>query len=417
MNFNPQWPTLRDARISQYFGENPANYMPGFPGHEGIDWAIPVGTPIYAVADGEVFYINQDPNASPYGIYVRMRHQGGAYETIYAHLSQVMVGLHQTVTAGHVIALSGNTGRSTGPHLHFTLKKQGASDSGETHYRKDVVDPLPYLQAMATDAPQPTPPEHTTLDVQVVSDVGLNFRTAPVVGDVIVRLPDRAILGSLEAEDSTRRKLGQHNEWLWVRASDGQVGYVAAWYLALPGLTAPASSEQPAASGNEGHRLQVDSPDEPLKLRQGPDTSQPILARLPHMTLLESLEAPGATLNKVYQFGQWLHVRTLAGQEGYVAAWYLRLPSESGQAGPGAVSFGLGAEAPEELRSWDPDDLQRIRGIGPKISALLGAVGIRTFRQLAALTPAQLKAVLSEVGIGSGYVETWPAQARAIIEA
>jgi hypothetical protein len=413
MNFNPQWPTLRDAPISQKFGENPSWYIPaGFPGHEGIDWSIPVGTPIYAVADGEVFYINQDPNASPYGIYVRIRHQGGVYETIYAHLSQVTVGLNQTVTAGHVIALSGDTGKSTGPHLHFTLKKRGATNSGETSYPKNVVDPLPYLQATATDAPQPPPPENTTLDVEVSSDIGLNFRTAPVVGDAITRLPDKTILGSLEDAAVTRQKVGQHNEWLWVRTSDGQVGYVAAWYLAMPGSTASAPS-----TGGESHRVQVNSPDEPLKLRQGPDTSQPILDRLPHTTLLESLEAPGATLNKVYQLGQWLHVRTLAGQEGYVAAWYLRLPSDSGQADPGALSFGLGAEAPEELRSSVFDDLQRIRGIGPKISALLVSVGIHTFRQLAALTPAQLEAVLSEVGIRSGYVETWPSQARAMIEA
>lgn len=413
MSFSLQYPVPRDARMSQAFGKNPENYRPDFPGHEGIDWAIPVGTPICAAAEGQVSYIHYEPQPHPYGIHVRMRHAGSAYETIYAHLSQVLVKLNQTVPAGNVIALSGDTGRSTGPHLHFTLKKTGATASGETSYRCDVVDPLPYLQGAATNAPQPTPPEHTTLDVQVVSDIGLNLRTAPVVGDVIVRLPDKAILGSLEAAEMTRRKLGQPNQWLWVRAANGQVGYVAAWHVNVPG--APVAA-QTGAPGGEAHRLQVNSQTEPLKLRQGPNTSQPILEHLPHTTLLESLEAPATTLEKVGKYGEWLQVRTLAGQTGYVAAWYLCLSLEGLEASldPGSLSFGLGAQ-PEELRSLDTDALERIKGIGPKIAALLTAVGICTFKQIAALTPEQLKAVLAEGGISSAYVATWPEQAREIL--
>lgn len=419
MSFMSHYPTRRDAPLTQRFREHPEWYLPAFPGHEGVDWGIPVGTPIYAVADGEVFFINRnpDPKFSPYGIYVHLKHQGGQYETIYAHLSQVMVGENQQVKAGDVIALSGHTGRSTGPHLHFTLKKRDATARGETDYNKNVVNPHPYLDAIAGGTSQPKPPAQTTLNVQVFSEDGLNLRDAPVLGEVLTRLPNGAILGSLEAEEATRRKLGQYNQWLWVRAPGGLVGYVAAWYVNLPGTS---STGQTGGAGGEAQRLQVISPDEPLKLRQGPDTAYPILQQLPHGTALESLESPAETLEKVGTYGQWLRVRTLDGKSGHVAAWYLCLSfgADALRPGPAALSFGVtakAAEAPEELRSAQPDDLQRIKGIGPKSAALLIAVGICSFKQVAALTPEQLKAVLAEGGLRGNRIETWPVQAREIM--
>ncbi len=410
MSLNIHYPVPRNARLSQRFRANPQWYQPAFPGHEGVDWAISIGTPICAAADGEVFFINRNPNpkVSPYGIYVRVRHQHGQYETIYAHLSQVTVRENQTVQAGQVIALSGNTGRSTGPHLHFTIKKQGATARKETDYQKDVVDPHPYLDAAATGTPQPTPPAQTTLDVQVTAADGLNLRAAPVIGAVVTTLPCGTVVGSLEAADVTRRKLGQPNQWLWVRTSGGQVGHVAAWHVNVPG--APASTDAPAG---EAYRVQVNSPDIPLKLRLGPGTGQPILEDLPHTTILECLESSAATLEKVGKYGDWLHVRTQDGLTGHVAAWYLCLSLDSlTETLDPSVSFGIGAREPEELRPADVDDLERIKGIGPKIAALLTAVGICTFKQIAALTPEQLKTVLAEGGLGGMHIDTWPEQAR-----
>ncbi len=333
MSISLQWPTRRDAPITQRFGEHPENYKPfGFPGHEGIDWGVPTGTPVYAVADGVIGYVNQNPNASPYGVYLSVQHQGGNYETLYAHLSQVTVTPGEQVTAGKVIALSGNTGNSTDSHLHFTLKKRNATANGETRYPKDVVDPYPYLVPSAAATPQPTSPAQTTLDLQITAEDGLNLRSAPVVGDVLATLPYGAIVGSLEARDVTRSKLGQPNQWLSVRAPDGQAGYVAALYVNMPGAASfaatGAATGQRSAAGGEAHRLQVNAPDDVLKLRQGPGLDQAITGYLPHATLLESLEAPAETVTKVGKYGQWLRVRTLAGQEGYVAAWYLNIPSD-----------------------------------------------------------------------------------------
>jgi len=136
--------------VSQVFGANPVRYRKyGFPGHEGVDFAVPSGTVIYAAAKGKVTQVVLDNGVHPYGTHVRLRHstEKGIFETIYAHLSEVLPGVEvgKVVDRGDAIALSGNTGRSTGPHLHFTLKWIGATAAHQTRYPKDVIDPTPYF--------------------------------------------------------------------------------------------------------------------------------------------------------------------------------------------------------------------------------------------------------------------------------
>jgi murein DD-endopeptidase MepM/ murein hydrolase activator NlpD len=91
--------------------------------HQGVDYAAAVGTPVWAVADGVVTVAG---NTGAGGNTLCLRHHNGL-ETCYLHLSAfgsgVRVGAH--VTQKQVIALSGNTGRTTGPHLHFALKRGG----------------------------------------------------------------------------------------------------------------------------------------------------------------------------------------------------------------------------------------------------------------------------------------------------
>lgn len=135
------WPPIGDEislqnpapgiRISQSFGKNPEVYKPfGFAGHEGIDYACPIGTSILAAADGVVFRTgatagkfgpNKDQGA--YGIRVIVEHTWGDQKgyTIYAHLSSVSVNVDDRVNAGAVVGKSGNTGNSSGAHLHFSL--------------------------------------------------------------------------------------------------------------------------------------------------------------------------------------------------------------------------------------------------------------------------------------------------------
>lgn len=88
--------------------------------HEGIDFGCDVGTPVVAVADGIVFEAGRE---GAYGELVLIDH--GSYVTAYAHNSEIQVELGDEVKAGDVIALSGNTGRSTGPHVHFEVRVNG----------------------------------------------------------------------------------------------------------------------------------------------------------------------------------------------------------------------------------------------------------------------------------------------------
>lgn len=106
------------GRLTQPFGQNGDYY------HHGIDFAMPIDTEIKASAGGIV--IEADEIMDGYGIYVLLQHEDG-YTTLYAHCNALMVEEGDEVVQGELIALSGNTGRSTGPHLHFELRKDGES--------------------------------------------------------------------------------------------------------------------------------------------------------------------------------------------------------------------------------------------------------------------------------------------------
>lgn len=89
--------------------------------HNGLDIGVPMGTPVGAAMEGTVSETGYSPTM---GRFVILRHPGG-WQTLYAHLSQASVQPGQYVSRGSRIALSGNTGYSTGPHLHFTVYKNG----------------------------------------------------------------------------------------------------------------------------------------------------------------------------------------------------------------------------------------------------------------------------------------------------
>jgi len=101
--------------------------------HPGLDIAVRVGSVVRATAAGTVVEAGR---ASDYGLYVLLRHTGG-YESMYGHLSRLTVGNGTTVGAGEVIGLSGNTGRSTAPHLHFEIRRDGRSIDPATLVKED----------------------------------------------------------------------------------------------------------------------------------------------------------------------------------------------------------------------------------------------------------------------------------------
>ena len=90
--------------------------------HTGLDFRAPVGTPVYATADGTVEHSGRRGNG--YGIHINIDH-GYGYSSKYAHLSKTLVSEGQKVKRGDLIGHSGNTGLSKGPHLHYEIIKDG----------------------------------------------------------------------------------------------------------------------------------------------------------------------------------------------------------------------------------------------------------------------------------------------------
>ncbi|MGL5949328.1 MAG: murein DD-endopeptidase MepM, partial [Aeromonas sp.] len=117
-----RYPTHSRYRVSSNFNPTRKHPVTGrVRPHEGTDFALPVGTPIFATGDGVVLKAMRHPLA---GIYIVLKH-GRTLETRYLHLSKLLVKPGQKIRAGQKIALSGNTGRSTGAHLHYELRSNG----------------------------------------------------------------------------------------------------------------------------------------------------------------------------------------------------------------------------------------------------------------------------------------------------
>ena len=114
--------------ISSYFGWRNSPFTGQRSYHSGIDMACPTGTKIYAALAGTVTTAGW---SDTYGNYVIVRHHSG-YKTLYAHMSKINVRVGQYVEASSVLGLVGSTGLSTGPHLHFTVYKNGVAVNPQT---------------------------------------------------------------------------------------------------------------------------------------------------------------------------------------------------------------------------------------------------------------------------------------------
>ncbi len=132
-NLSGVWPV--DGPITSMFG--PRSLLPGEKFHTGIDIGVPERTPVRATASGIVRFVG---NTDGYGLRVEIDH-GNGVTTLYAHLSEANVVPGQRVERGQPIGKSGNTGASTGPHLHYEIRQNGRP-----------IDPWPFLQASGSGA-------------------------------------------------------------------------------------------------------------------------------------------------------------------------------------------------------------------------------------------------------------------------
>ncbi len=117
-------PIAGPLEVSSEFGLRPSPFGGlDYEIHDGIDFAGPVGKPVLATADGKVQQAEYD---NGYGNHVKLDH-GYGYTTLYAHLSRTTVQPGDWVKRGNVVGYLGNTGRSSGPHLHYGIYRQGQS--------------------------------------------------------------------------------------------------------------------------------------------------------------------------------------------------------------------------------------------------------------------------------------------------
>ena len=146
-------PVTYELRFSSPFGMRTDPFTGQLSFHPGVDIPGPVGTPIYATANGVVEIARPDGG---YGNLVEIDH-GHGIETRYGHLSKILVSANEQVTRGQLIGLMGSTGRSTGSHLHYEVRIDGRP-----------VNPVPFLQSAdflkaVPESPQPLLTAATTV--------------------------------------------------------------------------------------------------------------------------------------------------------------------------------------------------------------------------------------------------------------
>ncbi|HET9334932.1 MAG TPA: M23 family metallopeptidase [Sphingomicrobium sp.] len=129
----PSEKPVRTAEFTSGYGTRTDPFQGRAARHQGIDLAAPVGTPIYATADGTV--TEAAYNNGGYGNLIKLNH-GRGIETRYGHLSRILVSPGQRIARGQLIGHMGSTGRSTGSHLHYEVRIDGRA-----------VNPIPFMKS------------------------------------------------------------------------------------------------------------------------------------------------------------------------------------------------------------------------------------------------------------------------------
>lgn len=198
------FPTIPTAVITQVFGNFNPQYYSGDGRHKGIDYGVPVGTPVYACMNGLVeTAVVQNTG---YGRHVVIKHGDGS-RSYYGHLSSYSVVQGQPVTAGQEIGKSGGDpndkiggdGNSTGAHLHWEIRPAGAMSD------QNAVDPNEYC---LNYLPRPTG------SAQVIATIGLNVRSAPnATAPILYTLKQTQVVRIAEERAGWTRLFALRPEW------------------------------------------------------------------------------------------------------------------------------------------------------------------------------------------------------------
>ena len=166
------WP-LKKLAVSSHFGNRHGDF------HDGLDLKANGGTPVFSVADGKVIY--SADRISGYGRMVVVKHANDL-STVYAHNNKLLVKKGTFVKRGELIAMSGNTGRSSGPHLHFEVR-EGVK----------AVNPLYVLPRRGYEA----------IQTKTLASSGSNEKTRPTLVKEGRRLVDRRLVERNAADKRT----------------------------------------------------------------------------------------------------------------------------------------------------------------------------------------------------------------------
>jgi hypothetical protein len=197
--------------VTQLFGENP-QYYESTNGHNGVDYGVPEGTPVMVAADGVVSRAELDTataanSKAGYGYHIRVKHSDSSM-TLYAHLVKdgILVSTGQNVKMGEIIGRSGNTGRSTGPHLHFEVRT-GLSLTTS-------IDPEPLIV-------NEIPPEAGLFNLTVTPEGdSLNLRVGPST--------ERGRVKILHTGDKVK-VFGIAGQDAWLMTREGYIKYDPRW--------------------------------------------------------------------------------------------------------------------------------------------------------------------------------------------
>ncbi|HJQ13251.1 MAG TPA: SH3 domain-containing protein [Anaerolineales bacterium] len=270
--------------------------------------------------------------------------------------------IDQAIAAGKPVILQVDWNQQAGVQTHFVLVKEKQGDDYVIYdpYKysgdgpgKDVlltkrykfngarleteISAVLWLDSYGVPAEPPkmtkapVPAENYTL---YTMEDDLALRAQPSTGGFLVkRLMMGTELISLEPKSTAKGKLGVNGKWIQIQDSNGDQGYVAAWYVSdVKGMPATSASTSTASTGignlPPGALLLV--PTAQLSLRTAPRVAPETLMRyIPVTEQLISLEPAQQAIPKVGVEGQWLKVRDASGKEGYVAAWFVRYISGS----------------------------------------------------------------------------------------
>lgn len=338
---------------TQGFGERPEFYAQfGLKAHQGIDWGCPVGTPIVAVADGTVAKAENDP--AGFGLHVKIDHAFG--NTTYAHLCEIRASVGQPVIQGQVIGLSGNTGISSGPHLHFHVRVAPWDDQNGYF---GCTDPELYLDSdavvRADAAPQvaaPQPVAAPQLPSAKVGDIPSVFTYQNLL-DAFYNVAGQLGLGNWDVLTKAGLDVAQ-------LAQNRQAVYQGLALAALPNLSPVERAMVAVELVGQMRKAKkttgtVNSP-EGVNLRNGPASDQAILQLLQHQ----------AKLDVMHEEGDWLFVATTEGNAGHVHRNYVARADGAAQpaAAPQPVAQPASVPAPQPTAA----------GVGQALPGFLAAM-------------------------------------------